>query len=152
MDRERAAVSLRGRARMRVHHGDPARIAQVLRKGTRPGRRRLRELGIRGTTVSFVLMGFLLDRFESWELAYLATTLPGLVGVAVTLLLAFERRTVTPGSERTTTMAGWLSLEPLRDRRLMLVIMAYALHTAELFVARLWLPLLLVAALTMTGF
>ena len=108
--------------------------------------------GYAGTTVSYVLMGILLDRFDSWEPAYLATTLPGLVGVAVTLLLTFERRTVTPRSERTTTMAGWLSLAPLRDRRLMLVIMAYALHTAELFVARLWLPLLLVAALTMTGF
>lgn len=112
--------------------------------------------GYAGTTVSYVLMGVLLDRFESWEPAYLATTLPGLAGVAVTLLLAFERRTVTPEGERTTTIAGttvagWLSLAPLRDRRLMLVIMAYALHTAELFVARLWLPLLLVAALVMTG-
>ena len=40
-----------------------------------------------------------------------------------------------------------MSLAPLRDRRLVLVIMAYALHTAELFVARLWLPLLFGAAL-----
>ena len=46
---------------------------------------------------------------------------------------------------------GWLSLAPLRDRRLVLVIMAYALHTAELFLARLWLPLLLGAALMLGG-
>ena len=108
--------------------------------------------GYAGTTVSYVLMGVLLDLFESWEPAYLATTLPGLLGVAVTLLLGLEKSTVASRSERTTVMAGWLSLAPLRDRRLMLVIMAYALHTAELFVARLWLPLLLVAALMMGGF
>ena len=107
--------------------------------------------GYAGTTVSYVLMGILLDLFEGWESAYLATTLPGLVGVAVTLVQAFERRTVVSRSERTTPIAGWLSLAPLRDRRLMLVIMAYALHTAELFVARLWLPLLLGAALMMGG-
>ena len=107
--------------------------------------------GYAGTTVSYVLMGMLLDLFESWEPAYLATTLPGLAGVAVTLLLAFEKRSVASRSERTTTMVGWLSLAPLRDRRLMLVIMAYALHTAELFVARLWLPLLLGAALMLGG-
>jgi len=107
--------------------------------------------GYAGTTVSYVLMGILLDLFGSWEPAYLATTLPGLAGVAVTLLLGYERRTVATRSERTTSMAGWLSLAPLRDRRLVLVIMAYALHTAELFVARLWLPLLLGAALMMGG-
>ena len=108
--------------------------------------------GYAGTTVSYVLMGVLLDLFESWEPAYLATTLPGLLGVAVTLLLGLEKSTVASRSERTTAMAGWLSLAPLHDRRLMLVIMAYALHTAELFVARLWLPLLLVATLMMGGF
>ncbi len=108
--------------------------------------------GYAGTTVSYVLMGVLLDLFERWEPAYLATTLPGLLGVAVTLLLGLEKSTVASRSERTTVMAGWLSLAPLRDRRLMLVVMAYALHTAELFVARLWLPLLLVAALMMGGF
>ena len=46
---------------------------------------------------------------------------------------------------------GWLSLAPMRDRRLVLVIVAYALHTAELFLARLWLPLLLGAALILGG-
>ncbi len=50
-----------------------------------------------------------------------------------------------------TVNGGWLSLAPLRDRRLVLVIMAYALHTAELFLARLWLPLLLGAALMLGG-
>ena len=114
--------------------------------------------GYAGTTVSYVLMGVLLDLFEGWETAYLATTLPGLVGVAVTLLLAFERKTVAHRSARSPQVeegpanGGWLSLAPLRDRRLMLVIAAYALHTAELFVARLWLPLLLVAALMVAGF
>ena len=114
--------------------------------------------GYAGTTVSYVLMGVLLDLFESWERAYLATTLPGLVGVAVTLLLAFDRRTVAPRSARSPQVeegrgnGGWLSLAPLRDRRLMLVIAAYALHTAELYIARLWLPLLLGASLIHQGF
>jgi hypothetical protein len=45
----------------------------------------------------------------------------------------------------------WLNLEVLRDRSAALVIIAYALHTAELYLARLWFPLLLGAALIRSG-
>ena len=55
------------------------------------------------------------------------------------------------GNDSSPVNGGWLSLAPLRDRRLVLVIVAYALHTAELFLARLWLPLLLGAALMLGG-
>ena len=108
--------------------------------------------GYAGTTVSYVFMGTLLDRLDGWEPAFLVTTLPGLAGIAIAVLLASGRRARTAYVKYGRGTGGWLSLAPLRDRRLMLVIMAYALHTAELFVARLWLPLLLVSALMMTGF
>lgn len=108
--------------------------------------------GYAGTTVSFVFMGILLDRLDGWEPAYLVTSLPGLASIAIAAFLALGRSARSSRMEDGRGNAGWLSLAPLRDRRLMLVIMAYALHTAELFVARLWLPLLLVAALMMTGF
>ena len=117
--------------------------------------------GYAGTTVSYVFMGTLLERLDGWETAFLVTTLPGLASIAIAAFLASGRSARSARSARTAPSAneadgrgtgGWLSLAPLRDRRLMLVIMAYALHTAELFVARLWLPLLLVAALMMTGY
>ncbi len=108
--------------------------------------------GYAGTTVSYVLMGALLDFLERWETAFLVTTLPGLASIVVAAVLAYGRSTRKPRSEVNQRSGGWLSLSPLRDRRLVLVIMAYALHTAELFVARLWLPLLLGATLMLGGF
>lgn len=108
--------------------------------------------GYAGTTVSYVFMGILLDWLDGWEPAFLSTTLPGLASVVIVAILSSGRSARPPHEESRHGNRGWLSLAPLRDRRLMLVIMAYALHTAELFVARLWLPLLLVAALMMTGF
>lgn len=108
--------------------------------------------GYAGTTVSYVLMGALLDFLEGWETAFLVTTLPGLASIVVAAVLAYGRSTRKPCIEVNQRSGGWLSLSPLRDRRLVLVIMAYALHTAELFVARLWLPLLLGATLMLGGF
>ena len=108
--------------------------------------------GYAGTTVSYVLMGFLLEWLDGWQAAFLVTSLPGLASIAIAAFLVTGRSARLSQIEEGRGNGGWLSLAPLRDRRLMLVIMAYALHTAELFVARLWLPLLLVAALTMTGF
>ncbi len=107
--------------------------------------------GYAGTTVSYVFMGTLLDRLEGWEPAFLMTTLPGLASIFIAAFLASGRGERTPQEKDSRGIAGWLSLAPLRDRRMILVIMAYALHTAELFVARLWLPLLLGAALMMGG-
>lgn len=127
--------------------------------------------GYAGTTVSYVFMGTLLERLDGWEPAFLVTTLPGLASIVIAAFLASGRNARTSGVEDGRGIGdvrgngevrkngdfhgngddrkngGWLSLAPLRDRRLVLVIMAYALHTAELFLARLWLPLLLGAAL-----
>ena len=113
--------------------------------------------GYAGTTVSYVFMGTLLERLDGWEPAFLVTTLPGLASIVIAAFLASGRnaRTSRVEDDRVTgevrKNGGWLSLAPLRDRRLVLVIMAYALHTAELFLARLWLPLLLGAALMLGG-
>ncbi len=119
--------------------------------------------GYAGTTVSYVFMGTLLEQLDGWEPAFLVTTLPGLASIVIAAFLASGRNARTSrveddrgigdgrknGDDRKN--GGWLSLAPLRDRRLVLVIMAYALHTAELFLARLWLPLLLGAALMLGG-
>lgn len=125
--------------------------------------------GYAGTTVSYVFMGILLERLDGWEPAFLVTTLPGLAGIAIAAFLTSGRSARTlrtedgrgnddgrrnddvRGNDSVPGNGGWLSLEPLRDQRLVLVILAYALHTAELFLARLWLPLLLGAALMLGG-
>lgn len=131
--------------------------------------------GYAGTTVSYLFMGILLGRIDGWEPAFLVTTLPGLVSIGIAAFLASGRIAGTPrvvddhgsgdglendddcgnadgsGNAGGSGNGGWLSLAPLRDRRLVLVIVAYALHTAELFLARLWLPLLLGAALMLGG-
>ena len=131
--------------------------------------------GYAGTTVSYVFMGTLLERLDGWEPAFLVTTLPGLASIVIAAFLASGRNARTPrvedirkngdvrvtgnglgngndhGNGEVRKNGGWLSLAPLRDRRLVLVIMAYALHTAELFLARLWLPLLLGVALMLGG-
>ncbi len=107
--------------------------------------------GYAGTTVSYVFMGMLLERLDGWQPAFLVTTLPGLASIAIAAFLASRRNARTPLLDDDRGSSGWLSLAPLRDRRLVLVITAYALHTAELFVARLWLPLLLGAALLLGG-
>ena len=56
------------------------------------------------------------------------------------------------GKEGEARGSGRLTLSALRDRRIALVIAAYALHTAELYLARLWLPLLLGASLVRSGY
>ncbi len=131
--------------------------------------------GYAGTTVSYLFMGILLGRIDGWEPAFLVTTLPGLASIGIAAFLASGRIARSPsvvdslgrgdglsnvndrgdadgsGKAEVSGNGGWLSLAPLRDRRLVLVIVAYALHTAELFLARLWLPLLLGAALMLGG-
>ena len=110
-------------------------------------------------------MGALLSWMDGWEAAYLATALPGLLAVGLAAVLAaggeapisiFPRGRGKRGEERRCAHegrgSGWLTLSALRDRRLVLVIAAYALHTAELYLARLWLPLLLGASLVRSGY
>ncbi len=102
--------------------------------------------GYAGTTVSYVFMGLLLDHTATWRQAYLITALVGLLGLALALLLTPGKSLMQPASGR-----GRLNLGVLRDRPVALVILAYALHTAELYLARLWLPLLLGATLVAAG-
>ena len=114
-------------------------------------------IGFIGTTGSYAVTGWLLDLTGSWRSAYLAVALVGLIGVAIAIVALLERRASpqTPVASAPTTSpsgaSGRLNLAVLRDRSILLLNLAYALHTAELYLARLWLPLLLVAALVQSG-
>ena len=105
-------------------------------------------IGFIGTTGSYAVTGWLLDLTDSWRSAYLIVALAGLVGVAIALYVLLERRAPP---ETANPASGRLSLSVLRARPILLLNLAYALHTAELYLARLWLPLLLVAALVSGG-
>ena len=109
-------------------------------------------IGFIGTTGSYAVTGWLLDLTGSWRAAYLAVALVGLIGVAIALAALLERRTSpqTPAPSPSGA-SGRLNLAILRTRSILLLNIAYALHTAELYLARLWLPLLLVAALVQSG-
>jgi MFS family permease len=107
--------------------------------------------GYAGTTISYVFMGMLLDNTPTWRVAYLITALVGVLGVALALLLARESPGQQAASQPAAQGRGRLSVSVLRERSVALVILAYALHTAELYIARLWLPLLLGAALIQGG-
>jgi MFS family permease len=101
--------------------------------------------GYLGTTLSYSVTGAMLARSSSWQGAYLGAAAIGLVAAPIAYGLC---RKPQP-TERETT--GSVALSPLRDRPLALVIVAYALHSAELYLARLWLPLLLGAFLVRHG-
>ena len=103
-------------------------------------------MGYAGTTVSYVFMGQLLNAVETWQTAYLVTALVALAGLVPATLLALERGAGRSESvpDRPGASAGWhLDLSVLRNRPAVLAIAGYTLHTAELYLARLWLPLLL---------
>lgn len=107
--------------------------------------------GYAGTTISYVFMGQLLDLTDSWRTAYMITALLGLVGVliALTRVWPLGRRDAEP--EPASGGSARLNLGALRHRPMLLINTAYALHTAELYLARLWLPLLLAASLVHSG-
>ena len=108
--------------------------------------------GYAGTTVSYVFMGALLSNTPSWRDAYMITALVGLIGVLLSFLLVRDRTgRVSTAQDDSARGKGLLSLEMLRDRAVVLAILAYALHTAELYMARLWLPLLLGATFIQSG-
>ena len=121
-----------------------------------PGSRRGTAVGIfvgtgyAGTTLSYIFMGQLLNTTDSWREAYFITALVGLIGVALAYFHMRGHATARATGERQAPK-GRLNLEMLRDKSMVLVILAYALHTAELYLARLWLPLLLGAAFVQTG-
>ena len=106
-------------------------------------------IGFVGTTGSYAFMGWLLDVTGSWREAYLTTALVGLVGVAIALWVVRDRRSDDAVSGAPRSWGPDLSV--LRGGSILLLNLAYALHTAELYLARLWLPLLLVAALVQGG-
>ncbi|MCB9431490.1 MAG: MFS transporter [Ardenticatenaceae bacterium] len=110
--------------------------------------------GYAGTTLSYSFTGLMLERAGGWRSAYLTTSLVGLVGVALAVWLLWLVRN---NGNRLSAISnqlgkkGKLDLGVLRDRPVMLVILGYALHTAELYLARLWFPLLLGVALVNNG-
>ncbi len=108
-------------------------------------------VGYGGTTLSYVFMGQLLEATDSWQAAYLLTALAGIPGVALAALLMLGEERRGPPSQLSATSSGILSPSVLRHRPLLLANAAYALHTAELYIARVWLPMLLAAALVRQG-
>ena len=111
--------------------------------------------GYAGTTISYTFMGLLLNVAPSWRTAYFLTALLGLAGLALAFPLTQEPATTATGAaatgDKTVRRRGRLNLGVLRERALALVILAYTLHTAELYIARLWFPSLLGAALMQQG-
>ena len=109
--------------------------------------------GYAGTTLSYTLMGFLLSRSGTWQTAYLITALAATAGLllAVPFVLSAGSTGHALSGHSTPVARGTLDLSVLRLRTVVLTTTAYALHTAELYLARLWFPLLLTAALTLQG-
>ncbi len=106
-------------------------------------------IGFVGTTGSYAFTGWLLDMTDSWRTAYLFTSLVGLAGVAIALTVVRGGRSDEDARESPRSWGPDLRI--LRGGSILLLNLAYALHTAELYLARLWLPLLLVAALVERG-
>lgn len=102
--------------------------------------------GYAGTTLSYTFMGQLLARLPSWQAAYFVTSLVGVGGLVFALIATRGGASVTPAPA-----SGRLDLRVLRMPAVTLNTVAYALHTAELYLARLWFPLLLGAALVQSG-
>jgi MFS family permease len=110
--------------------------------------------GYAGTTLSYTFTGLLLSQTASWRTAYFITALGGLVGLVLAWWVTrppAESSLASPTGPTTTQPKGRLDLTVLRDPAVALVNIAYALHTAELYLTRLWLPLLLGAALIANG-
>jgi MFS family permease len=106
--------------------------------------------GYAGTTLSYTVTGLLLNYTASWRLAYFITALVSAVGALLALALSDDgnpQSAPTTGSQR----RGMLDVKVVRQPAIALVILAYALHTAELYLARLWFPLLLGTVLVQQG-
>jgi MFS family permease len=103
--------------------------------------------GFAGTTLSYLFMGEAMASLASWREAYFAIALASVPSVLLATLLARARK----GDEERVTGRGSLDPAALRERPLVLLTIAYALHAAELYVARLWFPALLAFAFTSQG-
>lgn len=104
--------------------------------------------GFAGTTLSYLFMGEAMARLGSWREAYLVIALAAVPSIALVVALTRGIHREPGGAEG---RGGWLALGVLREPRVLLVTVAYALHAAELYVARLWFPLLLGAAFVAAG-
>lgn len=95
--------------------------------------------------VSLATTGALIAYLE-WRDAYLVMALTSMLGVPLAfVLLRHHLHTASKGS------SGRLDIGVLRDRAVRLYIMGYSLHAAELYVARVWLPVFLTAVLIRNG-
>lgn len=102
--------------------------------------------GYLGTTLSYTLTGTILARVDAWQTAYTGAALVS--AAAVPLAWVVLRR---PAPALEARGRGLVSVRPLHDRPIALVLASYGLHSAELYLARLWLPLLLGALLVRHG-
>lgn len=109
--------------------------------------------GYAGTTLSYTFMGELLSYTQSWRTAYFVTALTALIGLVLAIYVLESKTTerIAQPSSDSRRPKSLLDLSVLHDRSVQLVILAYALHTAELYLARLWLPLLLGATFMRAG-
>jgi MFS family permease len=76
-------------------------------------------------------------------LAYLIMAAASISGMVLILFLAQSGKQVENNGPTMRAGKGRLDLKVLGNKPVLLVILAYALHTAELYLARLWFPLLL---------
>lgn len=105
-----------------------------------------------GSTLSYVLMGQLLHMWQDWRSAYFALSIFSSLSMILTAVLLITRRQYTETSKsRSNPAMGRLQPGLLRDASVAKLIAAYAIHTADLYVVRLWLPLLLGSALVFHG-
>jgi MFS family permease len=100
-------------------------------------------VGYAGVTLSYTFMGLLLSYTEAWRLAYLIMAAASISGMVLILFLAQSGKQVENNGPTMRAGKGRLDLKVLGNKPVLLVILAYALHTAELYLARLWFPLLL---------
>ena len=102
--------------------------------------------GYAGTTSSYLLSGLLLEHFGDWRTVYMITAVVSVAALPLGLWLLAHS-----GLETLTRRRSSLDLSVLRLPSLLLVIGVYALHSAELYLARLWLPQFLGVNLALHG-
>lgn len=103
-----------------------------------------------GTTMSYVVTALFARHTATWQDAYLLTALAGLGALVLGLVPGAGRPDPAPPAAGPAA-SGRLNLAILRHRPTAMIIAAYSLHSAELYLARLWLPLLLGAAFLRSG-
>ena len=97
--------------------------------------------GYAGTTGSFLLTGQLLRMTGNWHTAYLIVSL--IAWAALPLAWYGVRGSPEDAVASSPRRSGRLDLTLLRDAAIRRSVTAYAWHTADLYIARLWIPLLL---------